>query len=113
MKLKIVNEQEKNIVYLVTDTTEKFNLPRLTENQILLAGSWPARLIQYDKEKLKHILKENGFHYSIYIGRINLNDVLIKEDIKKIEDDQTYECVETLLDWLNEHSIVKVRFLYL
>ena len=61
MKLKIVNEQEKNIVYLVTDTTESFNLPRLGENEILLAGSSLNSLKQYDTDSLKVELKENRF----------------------------------------------------
>ena len=47
MRLKVVNEQEKNLVYVVTDSTECLNLPRLGENEILLAGCSPSQLIQH------------------------------------------------------------------
>jgi len=108
MKLKIVNEQEKNVVYIVTDTTEKYNLPSLSDTEILLVGDSPSKLIQYDREKLKKVLKENGFRYGIYIGRINLNDVIIESDMEEIEEEKSYECIEAMLDWLNESEVIKV-----
>lgn len=108
MKLKIVNEQEKNLVYLVTDSTEELNLPRLSENQMLLAGKSPSNLKQYRAEDLRTELKENSFHYSIYLGRVNLNGVILEDEATSIIYEQTQDAVERLLDYFNQFNLVKI-----
>ena len=102
MRIRIVNQNEKNVIYLVTDSTESLNVPRIGEHNLLLAGDHPSHLKVYSQEELASLLKENGLGKSIYFGEVPIEVFLsqdMKEDlVREAAEDSSWRVREWLRD---------------
>ena len=109
MKLKIVNAQEKEVVYAITDTTERYNMPALKDSEILLIGYYPEKYKQYGKDDLKVALKENDYlRYNIFINSIKYDDIFTDEEKLQLWEDISFDEASRILNYLNMYDIVKI-----
>jgi hypothetical protein len=108
MKLNIVNSQEKDLVYSVTDTSPEFNLPRLSDDELLLIGDDKNCLKQYDAEARAELYKDNGLIYNLYIRPIHLIGSMTEEEKLSAMSDMQDHALTSLIDYFHSMDIFKI-----
>jgi hypothetical protein len=102
MKIEIINDNEINYIFLISDSTKSLNLPSLDSNEFLIVdNNERTRLIQ--TKELEKIFENNDEVCKIYIFPIDLNKEFICNDLRS-------QVSIKVLEYLNNENVVDTEY---
>lgn len=88
MKLKVVNAQEKDLVYVIKDSSPEMNWPCLSEDQVIVIKGDDESWIEVPPSTWHYQFKDNGVRYNLYIHTMKLDGSLTQQEMLDITADE-------------------------
>lgn len=102
MKIDIINDNEINIIFTISDSSPEINLPKLDENDLLVESK--NKLRKLSKNEIDKLFLNNKENIKIYIFPVNLNDQFIFKD-------KSFKMLNLLGDFIDKNNIVDTSYL--
>jgi hypothetical protein len=102
MKIDIINDNEINIIFTISDSSSEINLPKLDGNDLLVESK--NKLRKLSKKEIDKLFLNNTENIKIYIFPANLNDQFIIKD-------KTFKMFDLLEDFFDKNNVVDVSYL--
>jgi hypothetical protein len=102
MKIDIINDNEINIIFTISDSSSEINLPKLDGNDLLVESK--NKLRKLSKKEIDKLFLNNKENIKIYIFPVNLNDQFIIKD-------RTFKMFNLIGNFINDNNIVDVSYL--
>ena len=102
MKIDIINDNEINIIFTISDSSPEINLPKLDENDLLVESK--NKLRKLSKNEIDKLFLNNKENIKIYIFPVNLNDQFIFKD-------NSFKMLNLLGDFIDKNNVVDISYL--
>lgn len=102
MKIDIINDNEVNIVFMISDKSSEYNLPKLNGNDLLIESKNILRKLSNDD--LNKLFLNNKENLKIYIFPIDVDSSFLKSD-------KIHKCYNLLEDFINNNDVIDIGYI--
>lgn len=102
MKIDIINDNEINIIFTISDSSPEINLPKLDNNDLLVESR--NKLRKLSKNEIDKLFLNNKENLKIYIFPVDINGSFLCED-------KSYNIFNFLEDFFDKNNVVDVSYL--
>lgn len=102
MKIDIINDNEINIIFTISDSSPEINLPKLDNNDLLVESR--NKLRKLSKKEINKLFLNNKENLKIYIFPADINGSFLCED-------KSFNIFNFLEDFFDKNDVVDVSYL--
>lgn len=102
MKIDIINDNEINVIFTISDSSPEINLPKLDNNDLLVESR--NKLRKLSKNEIDKLFLNNKENLKIYIFPVDINGSFLRED-------KSYNIFNFLEDFFDKNNVVDVSYL--